>query len=106
MNNIEASKILAVLSATYPRNICKDDAAALIRLWTSIFSDYSYSDVGAAVLEFIKRDTKGFMPVPGQILEIVESIELRRLGAMVENRFIELLAQNNYELQGGDFING
>lgn len=106
MNTIEASKILAVLSATYPRNICDDDAAALIRLWTKVFEDVPYSDVGAAVMEFIKNDTKGFMPVPGQILEIVKGFEVRDFGKLVERQFINLLAQNSYELKGGEMLHG
>lgn len=106
MNTIESSKILAVLSAAYPRNICDDDAAALVRLWASVFSDVPYSDVGAAVMEFIKQDTKGFMPVPGQILEIVQGFETRKFGQLVERQFLNILSQSSGELKGGEVSHG
>lgn len=94
MNNLEASKILAVLGAAYTRNINETDAVALVKLWANIFSDIPYSDVGEAVMRFIRNDTKGFMPLPGQIMEIVESKRAGAEGELIERQFAYRLEQS------------
>ena len=94
MNNLEASKILAVLGAAYTRSISESDAIALVKLWANIFSEIPYSDVGEAVMRFIKSDTKGFMPLPGQIMEIVESRRIEAEGRLIEQRFAYMLEQS------------
>lgn len=94
MNNLEASKILAVLGAAYTRSISESDAVALVKLWANIFSETPYSDVGEAVMQFIKSDTKGFMPLPGQIMEIVNSRRTEAEGRLIEQRFAYMLEQN------------
>lgn len=94
MNNLEASKILAVLGAAYTRSISESDAIALVKLWANIFSEIPYSDVGEAVMRFIKSDTKGFMPLPGQIMELVESKRAGADGELIERQFAYRLEQS------------
>lgn len=91
MNTLEASKILAVLNASYSRKICEEDAMALIKLWSEIFIDIPYSEVGGAIMEFIKNDTKGFMPLPGQIMELVECRRARKICEQIEQTFADRL---------------
>lgn len=100
MNTLEASKILAVLNASYSRKICEDDAMALIKLWSEIFAEIPYSEVGGAIMEFIKNDTKGFMPLPGQIMELVECRRSRKLCEQIERTFADRL--ETILITGGD----
>lgn len=69
--------LMAVLKAAYPsyyRGLSSDEALAAISLWADVFADYDPAVVTAAVKGFITADTKGFPPVPGQIMAKVRKI--------------------------------
>lgn len=104
MDTLEASKVLAVLNAAYTRNISESDAVALVRIWSHIFEDIPYGEVGEAVMDFIKNDTKGYMPLPGQIMEIVNTRRAEATGRLIEMQFASQLELNAsaQALQGGD----
>lgn len=68
----EASKLIMVITAAYPEHYKGMDAervSALISLWSALLEDYPYAVVSAALRAFMASDTKGFPPVPGQIID-------------------------------------
>lgn len=71
MNLKETAEVLAVLHAVYPKTIVQTDNAlrAQMNVWKEILADEPVSVVMAAAKAFIATDTRGFMPVPGQIKE-------------------------------------
>lgn len=69
MNEIEATKVLAVLKAAYPAAFNKqspEEIDAVITLWAEMIEE-PYEIVGAAVKAFIATDLSGYPPSIGQI---------------------------------------
>ena len=67
----DVGQIMDILTAVYPAFYSKQDDrerynAAM--LWASLFEPYPVEIVAAALKGFIASDTKGFPPVPGQIM--------------------------------------
>lgn len=56
----------------------KDDAARkdLIKLWATAFVDYDMEVVRYAVTQYIKRDQRGYPPMPGQVLMEIEKLKI------------------------------
>lgn len=72
MTQNETNKILAVLKASYPqfyRDMEKEDAYAMLNLWTEMFEDDPYELVATAVKAYISTDSKGYPPAIGAIRE-------------------------------------
>ena len=71
MNLKETAQVLAVLHAVYPQSITQTDDAmrAKMNVWQELFADEPASLVMAAAKAFMANDTRGFMPIPGQIKE-------------------------------------
>lgn len=72
MNKKETASVLSILKAAYPnfyRDMGNQDLMNIVNLWTDLFVDYDVGTVGNAVKALIASDTKGFPPVPGQVLE-------------------------------------
>lgn len=70
----EVGQIMDILAAIYPAFYSKQSDAERYNaasLWASLFEPYPVELVAAAVKSFIASDTKGFPPVPGQIMEKV-----------------------------------
>lgn len=71
MTKDETGKIVAAITATYPNhyaNFTPEKINTLILAWTAVFNDYDYVRVNDGLLRYIKSDTKGFPPSPGQII--------------------------------------
>lgn len=67
----DVGQVMDVLTAIYPAFYAKqtdDEKYRATELWASLFEPYPVELVVAAVKGFIGTDTKGFPPVPGQIL--------------------------------------
>lgn len=72
MTRQETYQVMALLQATYPDSFRgMSDAAAQVKvnLWAELFADEPAAVVSAAVKAYVATDTRGFMPVPGQIKE-------------------------------------
>lgn len=70
----EVGQIMDILAAIYPAFYSKqsdNERYNAASLWASLFEPYPVKLVAAAVKSFIASDTKGFPPVPGQIMEKV-----------------------------------
>ena len=77
MDRTETMKILSVLRGAYPafyRDTSRQEAEAIVNLWTEMFADEDYRLVGAAVKSLIVADSKGFPPVIGQVKEYIRKL--------------------------------
>ena len=75
MNKKEASKIIAVLMASYPNflnNKNTDDIQATINVWYEMLSDYSYQEVSVAAKACITNKSN-FAPSIGQVIDKILS---------------------------------
>ena len=74
MTENEAKKLLAVMTVTYPNyKLANVDFAA--KVWSDMLVEFTYSQAGAALKAYIRSDTSGFAPTPGQIIsQIVKMV--------------------------------
>ena len=73
----DVGQVMDVLTAIYPAFYSKqtdDERYNASVLWASLFEPYPVELVVAAVKGFVGTDTKGFPPVPGQILEKLRAL--------------------------------
>lgn len=69
----DARKFVAVLMVTYPNyNPIDEELAA--ETWASITEEYSYKQVDMALKIYMKSNTSGFPPVPGQIIDKIHTM--------------------------------
>jgi hypothetical protein len=70
----ECSKLVAIIQEYY-RNFYKDygkeENLKMINAWHFILSDFEYGEISAGLKIFLTNDTKGFPPVPGQLIDKV-----------------------------------
>lgn len=74
MTTEETKKVLSVLRASYPKyyqNMNTHDQANLINVWADIFAEDNGAMVLEAVKGYIRSNSSGYPPVPGQITEIM-----------------------------------
>lgn len=78
MTKQDIYQLFGLLQAVYPdafRGLSDTAAQVKLNVWQDIFRDDPAEQVMAAARTFISRDKKGFMPVPGQIREILEGAD-------------------------------
>ena len=69
----EARKFVAVLMVTYPNyNPIDEELAA--ETWAGVTEEYTYEQVDIALRSYMKTNTSGFAPVPGQIMEKIHTM--------------------------------
>lgn len=74
MTKQDIYQLFGLLQAVYPdafRGLSDTAAQVKLNVWQDIFRDDPAEQVMAAARTFISRDKKGFMPVPGQLKEIL-----------------------------------
>ena len=78
----EVSQMLAVIKEVYP-NYIKDNAniPVMTKMWHSLLGEYNLDLAMTGLNAYMAKDTKGFAPVPGQLL-----VEIRGLTAQIENK--------------------
>ena len=65
MNRTETLAVMSILKAAYPayyRDMKRQDAEAVVNLWSEMLADYPADLVAAAVKSHIASDRKGFPP--------------------------------------------
>jgi hypothetical protein len=109
MNRKEVLKIMTIVNAGYPtqfKGLTDEVKLDMAGIWATILQDYEYKVVELAVLQFMKTDTKGFIPPVGAILEKTEAIlKQKELEARRDNnnRMIENYKnQHQLKLPSGD----
>lgn len=78
MTREETLAIMSVLKAAYPnyyREMRRDEAEAIVGLWTEMFKDDPAEVVAVAVKAHIATDKKGFPPHIGAIREAITKIK-------------------------------
>lgn len=71
----EASNFLSKLALAYPAQYARLGAAELkgqIELWSGTMEGYSLEQAVVGLQVFLRGDTKGFAPVPGQVIDCIE----------------------------------
>ena len=74
----EASTFLSKLAQAYPAQYARLGAAELkgqIELWSGTMEGYSLEQAVVGLRVFLRGDTKGFPPVPGQVIDCIERVQ-------------------------------
>nr|DAO96075.1 MAG TPA: replisome organizer [Caudoviricetes sp.] len=74
----EASGFLSKLALAYPAQYARLGAAELkgqIELWSGTMEGYSLEQAVVGLRVFLRGDTKGFAPVPGQVIDCIERVQ-------------------------------
>lgn len=77
MTREETLAIMSVLKAAYPayyKGLNRNDAEAVVSLWTEMFKDESAQVVAVAVKAHIASDSKGFPPHIGAIKDAIAKL--------------------------------
>lgn len=68
----EALQVTRFLRIAYPgffHEIATSDAMMLFETWKKALEGYEYSMIKNAIADYLRTDTKGFPPTPGQIIQ-------------------------------------
>lgn len=74
----EASAFLSELAKAYPTQYARLGAGelkGLIELWSGTMEGYSLEQAVIGLRVFLRGDTKGFPPVPGQVIDCIERVQ-------------------------------
>lgn len=74
MTRDETKQVLMIIQATYP-NYKPPDRTVAINAWTMALEEYPYKAVEIALKAYIKTDTSGFAPSPGQVIQKIHIAE-------------------------------
>lgn len=69
----DARKVVAVLMVTY-QNYKPIDAELAANTWAELTEEYTYGQVNAGLKAYMKSNTSGFAPAPGQLIEIIQNM--------------------------------
>ena len=78
MTREETKQMLMVIQATYP-NYKPPEKAVAINAWTMALEEYPYKAVEIALKAYIKTDTSGFAPSPGQVIQSISQKNTQNL---------------------------
>ena len=69
----EARKFVAVLMVTYP-NYNPIDEGLAAETWAGVTEEYTYEQADMALRSYMKCNTSGFAPAPGQIIDKIHTM--------------------------------
>ena len=69
----ETAKLLMMIQGAYP-NYKPDNKTVTINTWNLALSDISFDLAEKAFLAYLRADTKGFAPAPGQLIAFVREL--------------------------------
>ena len=69
----EAAKLLMMMQGAYP-NYKPLDKTVTVNTWHLALSDISFDFAQQAFLAYLRSDTSGFAPAPGQLIALVQSL--------------------------------
>lgn len=91
----DARKIVAVLMVTYP-GYKPSSTEFAAKTWLSLTEEYTYEQVSMALKSYIKSDTSGFPPAPGQIIDrIYDMTASPELNEMEAWSLVSMAIQNS-----------
>lgn len=73
MNQTETKKIVASMVVSFP-NYKPVDMELMVRVWEDVLKDYTYEEVSTGLTAYIRTDTRGFAPSPGQIIDKIHEV--------------------------------
>ena len=79
MTKSEAAKIIFVMRSYYPgafQKLSARDIENMADAWQYVLEDLSYADVSRGLKVFVRSDTKGFPPSPGQVIDCIAKVQL------------------------------
>lgn len=74
MDNTSVKKLIAVMISAYPNHFKSYNTADidnLVMAWGMVLEDYSYEQASNGLKVFMRSDTKGFPPSPGQVVDCI-----------------------------------
>ena len=80
MDRKETIKIIASIKAVYPAHFqrySQQDIEEMVNAWNALFEDIPYEQVSAGLKIYMRSDTKGFPPAPGQVLNTMVGVKSR-----------------------------
>lgn len=101
MNSLEVKKLFAIMMAVYP-NFKLVDVDFAANTWSNILSDCTYDKASLALKAYIRSDSSGFAPSPGQLIDKMQNFvsekELNEIEAWsLVNRAIKNSGYNSVE---------
>lgn len=69
----EARKLIAVFMVTYP-NYKPIDVELAATTWANVMQEYEYEQVNMALNIYMRENTSGFAPAPGQLIDKIHSV--------------------------------
>lgn len=78
MTEQEVGKLIKVVKATYPmqfRAYTTQDYQNMIKAWQFVLEDFTYEEAGAGLKVYLRNDSKGFPPSPGQVADCIKKIQ-------------------------------
>lgn len=73
MTRDETKKILMAIQSVFP-NFHIENKTFTLDTWNMILHDFRYSDVEMALIAYVRTETSGFAPSPGQLIEKINLI--------------------------------
>ena len=99
MKKAEMLQIIGRITVTYPRHfdrLTTTDLDRMVEVWADVMEDYTFEQVCYGLKAFIASDTKGFPPVPGQIIDqIVKASATDQIQALEAWDMVRRAARNS-----------
>ena len=74
MNHAETAAFLLMMREYYPRDLTASTVETKVTAWEIVLNDLPFQTAQAALIAFVANDTRGFPPVPGQILDAARKL--------------------------------
>lgn len=101
MTRQDIAKLLHVVKAAYPQSYARftsTDFDNMISAWQMTLEDYTPEQAGAGLRAYLKTDTRGFPPSPGQIVDCISKLTAP---AMAETSALEAWAMVRKAIRNG-----
>lgn len=73
MTREETQKILMAIQSVFP-NFHVENKTFTVNTWNMVLQDFKYEDVEMALIAYVRTETRGFAPSPGQLIEKINLI--------------------------------
>lgn len=74
MTRQDVCELMNQIIGIYPNFVGNRDPTVIINAWHSVLENEHTEDIFDALKRYIKEDTKGFPPVPGQLIALAQPI--------------------------------
>ncbi len=100
MTREETQKILMAIQSVFP-NFHVENKTFTVNTWNMVLQDFKYEDVEMALVAYVRTETRGFAPSPGQLIEKINLIT--RPKELSEQEAYSLL-QNAVRRSGSNYM--